>query len=130
MSEWIIKMLGTFSNVIAFGAFSPSFLLCLSFCPFSMNRFHGTLESIRKIRFLTKFCFYLCDLEHISFPLYLLVPSSDKTQPFTSKVVFIYNISVSKQICVYVCFDPQQLVANSLEKPEAWLLMFWSSILQ
>ena len=91
--------------------------LCLAFCPFSMNRYHGTLEFIRRTKFLTKLCFYLHDLEHISFPLYLLVPSSDKElSPFTSKVVFIYNISVTKQICVYVCLDPQQSVVNSSEK--------------
>ena len=79
-----------------------------------MNRYHGTLESIRRTKFLTKLCFYLHDIEHISFPLYLLVPSSDKElSPFTSKVVFIYNISVTKQICVYAMHC--NLVSNVLE---------------
>ena len=82
-----------------------------------MNRYHGTLESIRRTRFLTKLCFYLCDLEHINLPLYFLLTSSDKElSPFTSKVVFICNIPVTKQICVYVYLDPQQSVVNSAEK--------------
>ena len=118
MSQWIIKMLNIpfqCDDYWSFASFISPF--CFSFFPFSMNRYHGTLESIRRTRFLTKLWFYLCDLEHINFPFYFLLPSSYKElSPFTSKVVFIYNISVTKQICVYVYLDPQQSVVNSSEK--------------